>query len=193
MTTTAIELGVIHTLGQLQQYLKNLPPFSQLRFISSTSLQKTFGSICIIFDRKNDAVLLVPYNLKKSHEEVDAVPVPENPESLAIRAMAKEAKLKPTSLPKVLGSPIKVQDRQDTKQVFSKWVTLVTDFESEERVSLDSNSEKNGPPIWLSRELLSYVFEEEVMIRGKFRPHPHKEAYLRFMEYFPLWKDLEKW
>jgi hypothetical protein len=193
MTQTVIRPGVIHTLGQLQQYIKNLLPHFQLRFISSTSLQKTFGSICIVFDKENDAVLLIPYNLKKSHEEVEETPVPENPESLAIRAIAKEAKLKSLSLPQVLGSPMGVPDRQDIDEVFYKYITLITQFEIEERVTLESTSEKNGQPIWISRELLSYVFEEVVIIKNEPRSHPHKEAYLRFMEYFPLFKDMEKW
>lgn len=184
---------VIHMLEELTEYLENLLPSYQLRFISSTSLQKTFGSICIVFDRETDAVLLIPYNLQKSFEEVDETPVPENPESLAIRAVAKEAKLKSLSLPKVLGSPIGVPDRQAIDQIFYKYVTLITQFEPEERVSLDSSSEKNSHPLWINRELLAYVFDQEKATPGKSRYHPHRTAYFRFIEYFPLLKDLEKW
>ncbi len=190
MTATIAEPLIIESLEELQ-YIQS-EPFTQLRFISGTSLNHTFGAICIVYDIDIDAVLVIPYFLKKSHEQLEKIEISENPESLALRLIVKEAEMK-SSRVNVLGSPIGVPDKRSLDQTFFKYIVLITNFEPEDRIEIEVNSTKTGKPVWVKRELLRYIFEEKPLINDFPRKHPHLEAYQRFMEDFPLRSELEQW
>ncbi len=175
----------IDTSDELAEYRKNLPEFTQLRAISATSFMRTFGDIVFAWDPDEDYVLIVPYNLKFSHEKKEKMDISENPASLAIRALLTEGGLDASSEPYQIGEPIESNntDSEIDLEHFYKYVMAITRFRGALRNEDQVLADKNGVPVWIKRYLLFEIFEEIVEVKGRDREHPQLEAFRKFDDY----------
>jgi hypothetical protein len=160
------------------QYIANLPPNTQLRFISKTSLNGDSSyTVPMPHNVHEDYTILVPYYLFKSylHEPETIVMgfAKETGEQIARKAIMKETCYRAGRIT-MLGDPIPVKNsRPEAIKPFEKNFAVATDYYYNDKLQTIARSKKIGEPVWVHNSLLAKIFEIEY--------HPQKEAYARYM------------
>ena len=168
---------MLSTSHELTQYLERLPQNIDLRFPSSTALDKSFSDIFIILHPRHGHVLLTTYFRNKAYIVDDAEVCIESTYNVAHRGIQKETGLLPLEF-EILDEPVLVENTKDSRAgMFAKWIVIVTKFKGRPRSPKQMLSEKNGELVWVAQHLLHEIF----LNHERDESYPQREVVKKFI------------
>ncbi len=187
--------------GQYDHFLKNLPQFTQLRFITKTSLDGSKGVIIPIPHPTKPYTLIVPYYISNTSKlESSDNPIKGGPnqevKDIASIGVLREAGYRVRSSC-TLGDALSVANSlPGATKNHSKYVEVILDYYFDPATEGYKRSEKTGRPVWIHNSLLHRIFEQKVIIKSEPRDHTHLWAYNRYKKWLSqsrVTKALKTW
>ena len=165
-----------------RQYIKSLPPFTQIRYIAKTSLNGSMGVITPVQHKTKNYTLVVPYYIVNSYiKDIEEYLVDGGPEQtvedIARLAIKRETCYRVSAMDIMEDVIERKNSLRDSKVPHIKRVAVVTDYIFNEQLETAQRSIKTGKPVWMHNSLLPEIFGVPMFKNGERKDHPQKRAY----------------